>query len=169
MKKLLFILAMIAFLLLPLPTRAGDLDSTVRAVEVTLRRSPVEIAVCVDPVSGVETARFVGSAESVRAGGACRNGILSHNHPGDPIFSINDVQYAELMNLRQLRATGFRNGRATTCVLTRPAHKQYYGFGLVTRGRLWREIETRLRARGDAAWADFFAQYGFSYRCERYD
>lgn len=143
---------------------ARDREGAIQAIEAEIRQADVEIAVCVDPASGAEVARFVGSAGAVRIGRICYGKIVIHNHPdGGPHMSLEDAQMAELYNAAELRTVGSQ----ATCILSKPASRMYYGIGLVRNSGLWRLVSDRLREDGPAyAWPRLATLWRLNYRCE---
>lgn len=143
-----------------------DVESVVRVAEAEIAGLPYEVVIVFDPVTGVEIFRKNGETggiyltrdEALRA----KNAILTHNHPaGSAVFSLNDLQLGECVNVRQLRVVTPSLAR---CVVTRPANTSAWRGAFLLNERNYNELVRRFG--GERAYqADVFRRWGWDYEC----
>lgn len=155
-----------------------DVESVVRVAEAEIAGLPYEVVIVFNASTGAEIFRKNGGAdgigltrdEALRAKGA----IMTHNHPaGNAVFSLNDLQLGEYVNVRQLRVVAPNLAR---CVVTRPSHAIAWRGAFLYNDEhrettLWRNREANYTALvrkfgGERAYqANVFTRWGWAYRC----
>lgn len=105
------------------PARALD---PFAGVEAELRQYKVEHAVCFDPYTYATQWRGTDNhVNQVRLHPYwCYQTIMTHNHPVQPYFSLEDLRVGITLKLRQLRAVGWLHGKPYTCALDNPAEAE---------------------------------------------
>lgn len=95
----------------------GAYQRNVRRSEDTIRNEPVEHLLLLDKNGNVAMRAGDGKRSEVNVTNemmqAARDAVMTHNHPGGSTFSMEDIQTALVLGLREIRATTASNGTYT--------------------------------------------------------
>lgn len=144
-----------------------DVESIVRVAEAEIAHLNYEVVIVFDAGTGAEIFRKNGGAdgiwltrdEALKAKGA----ILTHNHPGgSAVFSLNDLQLGEYVNVRQLRVVTPNLAR---CVVTRPSHAIAWKGAFLYNDANYAAL-VRQSGSERAYQANVFGRWGWKYVCK---
>lgn len=143
-----------------------DVESIVRVAEAEIAHLNYEVVIVFDAGTGAEIFRKNGGADGIwltrDEALVAKGAILTHNHPGgSAVFSLNDLQLGEYVNVRQLRVVTPSLAR---CVATRPSHAIAWRGAFLLNERNYNELVRRFG--GERAYqADVFRRWGWDYEC----
>jgi hypothetical protein len=152
MKLLSFILAL-TFLLTPVyPARAA----TILTVEREIAALPYEVGVGFTQ-RGIERWRFIGTADGLDMPEwmprSIRNGVFTHNHPGEGRCvspSVDDAQFGAWYHLAEVRAVGYEAGTVYVAIIYSPRWITTAQYNAAFNREAWRAWCDRITA----TWAD---------------
>lgn len=143
-----------------------DVESVVRVAEAEIAHLSYEVVIAFDPVTGVEIFRKNGHEDGIwltrDEALKSKNAIVTHNHPAGGLgFSLQDLQLAEYVNVRQMRVV---TPDLRRCVVTRPANAIAWRGAFLLNERNYATLVKRFGSER-AYQENVFQRWGWDYRC----